>query len=97
VNKTLATDDGLDMTEMYGFNSDPMAPMAVPSKATMDAWEKEKETAKMKKKGKMPENSEERFQDANGEVKGKSGKHIQMWWTNVRKLMSEYSFSKSRR
>jgi hypothetical protein len=78
VNKTLATDDGLDMTEVYGFNTDPMAPMAVPSKVTMDAWEKVQEASKMKKKGKKPENSEERFKDANGDVKGKCGKQNQI-------------------
>jgi hypothetical protein len=66
------------MTEVYGFNTDPMAPMAVPSKVTMDAWEKVQEASKMKKKGKKPENSEERFKDANGDVKGKCGKQNQI-------------------
>jgi hypothetical protein len=67
--KTLGTDDGLDINELYGFNSDPMAPMAVPNRSTIEAWEKEKESAKQKKKGKKPEDTDEKFQDANGDVK----------------------------
>jgi hypothetical protein len=60
--------EGQDINALYGFNTDPMAPMAVPNKSTLEAWELEKKRIKDKKKEKKPNQSDEdRFGDA---VKG---------------------------
>lgn len=67
---SLAADaDGYDINAMYGFNADPMAPMAVPNQSTMETWEKEK--LKKKKEKKPAVSDEQKFEDANGDVKGK--------------------------
>jgi hypothetical protein len=66
----LATDsDGFDINSLYGFNTDPTAPMAVPNQTTMEAWEKEKEKKKKKEK-KSKVSDEQKFEDANGDIKG---------------------------
>lgn len=60
--------EGQDINALYGFNIDPMAPLAVPNKSTLEAWELEKQKKKDLKKEKKPKQSDEdRFGDA---VKG---------------------------
>lgn len=71
--------EGQDINALYGFNIDPMAPLAVPNKSTLEAWELEKQKKKDLKKEKKPKQSDEdRFGDAvkvkvEGDVDGMEG------------------------